>query len=81
MVEAQWASRHRNLNHFVTCQDEYNLFRRGLEKDLQTIMQNYGLGLIPKHKQILVDSDAYLLELARYVVFAKLGLPSPESAL
>jgi aryl-alcohol dehydrogenase-like predicted oxidoreductase len=47
VVEAQWTSRHHNLNHFVTCQDEYNLFRRGLEKDLQTVMQNYGLGLIP----------------------------------
>lgn len=47
VVEAQLTSRHHNLNHFVGCQDEYNLFRRGLEKDLQTVMQNYGLGLIP----------------------------------
>ncbi len=47
VVEAQWTAKHHNLNHFVTCQDEYNLFRRGLEKDLQPVMQNYGLGLIP----------------------------------
>jgi aryl-alcohol dehydrogenase-like predicted oxidoreductase len=47
VVEAQWTAKHHNLNHFITCQDEYNLFRRGLEKDLQPVMQNYGLGLIP----------------------------------
>jgi aryl-alcohol dehydrogenase-like predicted oxidoreductase len=47
VVEAQWAAKHHNLNHFITCQDEYNLFKRGLEKDLQPVMQNYGLGLIP----------------------------------
>jgi len=47
MVEAQWTARHHNLNHFVCCQDQYNLFKRGLEKDLQPVMQNYGLGLIP----------------------------------
>ena len=47
VVEAQWTARHHSLNHFVTCQDEYNLFRRGLEKTLQPAMQAYGLGLIP----------------------------------
>jgi len=47
VVEAQWTSRHHDLHHFVSCQDEYNLFRRGLEKDLQPVMQSYGLGLIP----------------------------------
>lgn len=47
VVEAQWTSRHHNLNHFVSCQDEYNLLRRGLEKELQPVMRAYGLGLIP----------------------------------
>lgn len=47
VVEAQWTARHHNLHHFVSCQDEYNLFRRGLERDLQPVMQSYGLGLIP----------------------------------
>ena len=47
VVEAQWTSKHHHLHHFVTCQDEYNLFRRRLEKDLQPVMQAYGLGLIP----------------------------------
>jgi aryl-alcohol dehydrogenase-like predicted oxidoreductase len=47
VVEAQWTSRYHNLHHFVSCQDEYNLFRRGLEKDRRPVMQSYGLGLIP----------------------------------
>ena len=47
VVEAQWTSRHHNLNHFVTCQEEYNLLRRGLEKELQAVMRAYALGLIP----------------------------------
>ena len=47
VVEAQWTAKHHNLNHFVTCQDEYNVLRRGLENTLQPAMQAYGLGLIP----------------------------------
>jgi aryl-alcohol dehydrogenase-like predicted oxidoreductase len=47
MVEAQWTAKHHNLNHFVTCQDEYNILKRGLENTLQPAMQAYGLGLIP----------------------------------
>ena len=47
VVEAQWTATHHNLNHFVTCQDEYNLLKRGLENTLQPAMQAYGLGLIP----------------------------------
>jgi aryl-alcohol dehydrogenase-like predicted oxidoreductase len=47
VVEAQWTAKHHNLNNFVTCQDEYNLLRRGPEKDLLPAMQEYGLGLIP----------------------------------
>ena len=47
VVEAQWTSRHHHLNHFVACQDEYNVLRRGLEKDLEPAMRAYGLGLIP----------------------------------
>ena len=28
VVEAQWTARHNNLNHFVACQEGYNLLRR-----------------------------------------------------
>ena len=47
VVEAQWTAKHHHLNHFVTCQDEYNLLKRGVERELQLVMQNYGLGLTP----------------------------------
>ena len=47
VVEAQWTAAHHQLNHFVTCQDEYNLLKRGFENSLQPAMQSYGLGLIP----------------------------------
>ena len=47
VVEAQWTAKHHNLNHFIACQDEYNLLKRGIEGTLQPAMQAYGLGLIP----------------------------------
>lgn len=47
VVEAQWTATHHNLHPFVTCQDQYNLLKRGLEDTLQPAMQAYGLGLIP----------------------------------
>ena len=47
VVEAQWTATHHNLHHFVTCQDEYNVLKRGIENSLNPAMQAYGLGLIP----------------------------------
>ena len=47
VVEAQWTARHHNLNHYITCQDQYNVLKREIEDDLIPVMQQYGLGLIP----------------------------------
>ena len=47
VVEAQWISRHFNLNGYICCQDEYSLLMRGVEKELLPVMQKYGLGLLP----------------------------------
>ena len=47
IVEAQWTSRHHGFNAFVSCQYEYNLLKRGLERDLAPVMRAYGLGLLP----------------------------------
>jgi aryl-alcohol dehydrogenase-like predicted oxidoreductase len=47
VVEAQWTAKHHNLNGFVSCQDEYSLVVRDIEKDLIPAMQGYGLGLLP----------------------------------
>jgi aryl-alcohol dehydrogenase-like predicted oxidoreductase len=47
VVEAQWTSRNLGLNSFVSCQDEYSLLVRDVERDLVPAMQAYELGLIP----------------------------------
>ena len=46
-VEAQWTAKHLGLNAFVSCQDEYSLVVRGIERDLLPAMQTHGLGLLP----------------------------------
>ena len=47
VVEATWTARTRGLNGFVSCQDEYSLVVRGIERELVPAMQAYGLGLLP----------------------------------
>src|SRR5262249_28348154 len=47
VVEAQWLSRTGQLAAFVSCQDEYSLLMRGIERDLFPVMASYGLGLLP----------------------------------
>jgi aryl-alcohol dehydrogenase-like predicted oxidoreductase len=47
VVEAQWAARHLGLTAFVSCQDEYSLLRRDLDRESLPVMQRYGLGLLP----------------------------------
>jgi aryl-alcohol dehydrogenase-like predicted oxidoreductase len=47
VTEAQQAAAQHHLNHFITCQDEYNVLKRGFETALQPTMQEYGMGLVP----------------------------------
>jgi aryl-alcohol dehydrogenase-like predicted oxidoreductase len=47
VVEAQWTARHFGLHRFVSCQEEYSLLARGLDRDMMPVMEAYGLGLIP----------------------------------
>jgi aryl-alcohol dehydrogenase-like predicted oxidoreductase len=46
-VEAHWTSLHLGLHRFVSCQNEYSLLARGIEKELVPAMQACGLGLLP----------------------------------
>jgi aryl-alcohol dehydrogenase-like predicted oxidoreductase len=47
-LEAAMAvSRQNRLAAFVTCQDEYNLLARGVEKDRLPVMRQHGLSLLP----------------------------------
>lgn len=47
VVEAQWTAKTCNLESFVSCQDEYSLVVRDIEKELLPAMQAYNLGLLP----------------------------------
>ncbi|HEX5321418.1 MAG TPA: aldo/keto reductase [Stellaceae bacterium] len=47
VVEAQWTSRHLDLDAFVACQERYNLIERDLDTALAPVIAQYGLGLIP----------------------------------
>jgi aryl-alcohol dehydrogenase-like predicted oxidoreductase len=47
VADAQWISRHFNLNAYVSCQDEYSLLARDPEDELIPMMRALGLGLLP----------------------------------
>src|ERR1700742_829098 len=47
LAEAEHVARQLNVNRFVSCQDEYSLVVRDIEKDLLPCAQEYGLGLLP----------------------------------
>lgn len=80
VVEAQWSAKHYGLNAFVTCENEYSLLVRDVERELLPAMGRFGLGLLPyyplavglltgKHSRNAPSSpDASLTRLAnRYV--------------
>ena len=47
VVDAQWTSRHLGLNAFVSCQDEYSLLVRDIERELVPAIAAHDLGLLP----------------------------------
>ena len=47
IAEAELIAKQMNVSHFVSCQDEYSLVVRGIEKDLLPAAQEYRLGLLP----------------------------------
>ena len=47
LEQAQAVSAAQGLSSFVTCQDEYNLLDRDIEKDRVAVMRKHGLGLLP----------------------------------
>ncbi len=47
LVEAEWVSRSRRLERFVSAQNLYNLLERGVERELAPAARKYGLGLLP----------------------------------
>jgi aryl-alcohol dehydrogenase-like predicted oxidoreductase len=47
IVEAQWASRERGLERFVTEQPPYSMLIRAIEADVLPTCQRHGMGVIP----------------------------------
>src|SRR5580698_623894 len=47
LQQALGVSQREHIASFVTCQDQYNLLERGLEKDRLPVMRQHGLGLLP----------------------------------
>jgi len=47
VTDSQWISKTGGLSRFVSCQDEYNLLNRAVEKELLPAMAAHGCGLLP----------------------------------
>jgi len=47
IAEAEFTARAMNVSRFISCQDEYSLVVRGIEKDLLPAAEEYRLGLLP----------------------------------
>jgi aryl-alcohol dehydrogenase-like predicted oxidoreductase len=47
VVEAQWTAGAAGTHRFVSCQEEYNILSRGIERDLLPAMAEYDCGLLP----------------------------------
>jgi aryl-alcohol dehydrogenase-like predicted oxidoreductase len=47
IAEAEHVARAMNVNRFISCQDEYSLVVRDIEKDLLPAAQEYEMGLLP----------------------------------
>src|SRR5579883_95601 len=47
IAEAEHVARAMNTTRFISCQDEYSLVVRDIEKELLPCAQEYGLGLLP----------------------------------
>jgi aryl-alcohol dehydrogenase-like predicted oxidoreductase len=47
VADAEWTARTRNLERFVSAQNEYNWLNRGVEPDLVPALERYGIGLLP----------------------------------
>jgi len=47
IAEAEYVARAINVNRFVSCQDEYSLVVRDIERDLLPVAKEYNLGLLP----------------------------------
>lgn len=46
-AEAEYVARELGSSRFVSCQEEWNVLNRAIEKDVTPMMEAYGLGMLP----------------------------------
>jgi aryl-alcohol dehydrogenase-like predicted oxidoreductase len=46
-TDAEWTARTRNLERFISAQNQYSWLQRGIETDLVPALEHYGIGLLP----------------------------------
>lgn len=46
-AEAEFVARELGANRFVSCQEEWNVLNRAIEKEVTPMMEAYGLGMLP----------------------------------
>jgi aryl-alcohol dehydrogenase-like predicted oxidoreductase len=47
VADAEWTSRTRHFERFVSAQNEYSWLKRGIEQDLIPSLEHFGIGLLP----------------------------------
>jgi aryl-alcohol dehydrogenase-like predicted oxidoreductase len=47
VTDAEWTARTRDLERFISAQNQYSLLERGIEHDIVPALQQYGIGLLP----------------------------------
>jgi aryl-alcohol dehydrogenase-like predicted oxidoreductase len=86
-AEAEFIARELGTNRFVSCQEEWNVLNRAIEKDVVPMMEAYGLGMLPyfplasglltgKYKKDAMPEGARLTDMPR---FANRGYVTEEN--
>ena len=86
-TEAEFIARELGTNKFISCQEEWNVLNRAIEKDVVPMMEAYGLGMLPyfplasglltgKYKKDSMPEGARLTDMPR---FANRGYVTDEN--
>lgn len=76
-AEAEYVARELGAARFISCQEEWNVLNRAIEKDVTPMMEAYGLGMLPyfplasglltgKYKKDAMPAGARLTEMPRF---------------
>ncbi len=76
-TEAEFVARELGINRFVSCQEEWNVLNRAIEKDVTPMMEAFGLGMLPffplasglltgKYKRDAMPAGARLTDAPRF---------------